>query len=98
MRLLNFFTFKDMLKNIRKHLYVFYGSRLKIRISGAYYSSLAAPPKESYGSPRASNASSTRDATSTFLYRNKWEAIIGLELHAQIDSNTKLFSGKFLLS
>ncbi|CAG8450224.1 2330_t:CDS:10 [Ambispora leptoticha] len=26
------------------------------------------------------------------LYRNKWEAVIGLEIHAQIKSKTKLFS------
>ncbi|CAG8470520.1 8561_t:CDS:10 [Ambispora gerdemannii] len=30
--------------------------------------------------------------TPTPLFRNKWEAVIGLEIHAQIKSKTKLFS------
>lgn len=28
------------------------------------------------------------------LINNKWESIIGLEIHAQIKSKTKLFSGR----
>lgn len=27
------------------------------------------------------------------VYKNGWEAIIGIEVHAQINSKTKLFSG-----
>lgn len=28
-----------------------------------------------------------------FSFRNKWKSVVGLEVHAQIQSNSKLFSG-----